>query len=71
MPGSRRTGRGPFPTILNEMNPEGYWVKAGPGYGPKYYSTVWSLILLGQLGASIECLTRASSAPASTCASTR
>jgi hypothetical protein len=31
---------------------EGYWVKAGPGYNPKYQSTVWSMILLTQLGAS-------------------
>jgi hypothetical protein len=45
--------QGPIPTILNEMNPEGYWVKATPGYGPKYYSGVWSLIMLGQLGASL------------------
>jgi hypothetical protein len=35
------------------MQPEGYWVKAGPGYNPKYRSTVWSMILLAQLGASI------------------
>jgi hypothetical protein len=45
--------QGPIPTILNEMNPQGYWVKATPGYGPKYYSAVWSLIMLGQLGASM------------------
>ncbi len=45
--------QGPIPVILNEMNPEGYWVKATPGYGPKYYSAVWSLIMLGQLGASM------------------
>jgi len=36
------------------MEPEGYWVKPGPGYSPKYKSIVWSLISLGQLGASIE-----------------
>jgi hypothetical protein len=47
--------QGPIPAVLNEMNPEGYWVKAGPGYSPKYFGTVWSLILLGQLGASIKC----------------
>ncbi|HSQ17753.1 MAG TPA: hypothetical protein VLM83_08660 [Anaerolineales bacterium] len=47
--------QGAIATVLNEMNPEGYWVKAGPGYGPKYHSTVWAMILLGQLGASIEC----------------
>ena len=45
--------QGSIPTILNEMDPQGYWVKATPGYGPKYYSAVWSLIMLGQLGASV------------------
>ncbi|MBP1693370.1 MAG: Nitrogenase subunit NifH (ATPase)-like protein [Chloroflexi bacterium] len=44
--------QGPIARILAEMQPEGYWSKPGPGYSPKYYSTVWSLILLGQLGAS-------------------
>ena len=34
------------------MEAEGYWVKPGPGYNPKYRSTVWALILLAQLGAS-------------------
>lgn len=43
---------GPIATILAEMNPEGYWVKPGPGYNPKYRSSVWSVILLAQLGAS-------------------
>jgi len=46
--------QGPIAHILNKMEPEGYWVKAGPGYGPKYKSTVWSLILLAQLGADIH-----------------
>ena len=44
--------RGPIAAILREMNPEGYWAEPGAGYMPKYYSTVWSLILLSQLGAS-------------------
>jgi hypothetical protein len=44
---------GPIPTILKHMNPEGYWVRAGAGYNPKYRSTDWSLIMLAQLGASI------------------
>jgi len=43
---------GPIATILNEMEEPGYWVEPGPGYNPKYYSTVWSIIALGQLGAS-------------------
>jgi hypothetical protein len=45
---------GPIATILENMNPEGWWVKPGPGYLPKCRSTVWSLILLSQLGASIN-----------------
>jgi hypothetical protein len=36
------------------MNPAGYWVKPGPGYGPKLLSIVWSLISLAELGASID-----------------
>lgn len=45
---------GPISIILNEMNETGYWVESGPGYNPKYRSTVWAIILLGQLGASID-----------------
>jgi hypothetical protein len=45
---------GPIAAILKKMQPEGYWSKPGPGYNPKYFSTVWSLILLGQLGARVE-----------------
>ena len=44
----------PIARALAHMNPEGWWVKPGPGYGPKYKSTVWSLTLLGQLGASVQ-----------------
>ncbi len=44
---------GPIAAILNEMESEGYWIKPGAGYNPKYRATVWSLILLAQLGASI------------------
>lgn len=43
---------GPIATVLAAMDDEGYWVQPGPGYGPKYRSTVWAMILLGQLGAS-------------------
>ena len=42
---------GPIPTILDAMNPEGYWVQPGPGYYPKYKGTVWQLIFLAQMGA--------------------
>lgn len=45
--------RGPIATILDEMDEAGYWVEPGPGYNPKYRSTVWSVILLAQLGASV------------------
>jgi hypothetical protein len=45
---------GPIAKILEEMEAPGYWVKPGPGYNPKYRSTVWALILLAQLGASVE-----------------
>lgn len=44
--------KGPIAAILAEMQPEGYWVEPGPGYYPKYRGTVWSVILLAQLGAS-------------------
>ena len=43
---------GPIAEVLSNMDEEGYWVKAGPGYNPKYRSTVWSMILLAQLGTS-------------------
>ena len=42
---------GPVPAILAEQHTDGYWVKPGPGYNPKYRSTVWSVIFLAQLGA--------------------
>lgn len=45
---------GPIATILDAMESEGYWAKPGAGYNPKYRATVWSLIMLSQLGASIE-----------------
>ncbi|MBL7163958.1 MAG: nitrogen fixation protein NifH [Anaerolineales bacterium] len=43
---------GSIAAILDEMDDEGYWAEPGPGYNPKYRATVWSLILLAQLGAS-------------------
>jgi hypothetical protein len=45
---------GPIMNILSEMDANGYWVKSGPGYNPKYRSTVWSVIMLAQLGADID-----------------
>jgi hypothetical protein len=45
---------GPIAEVLAKMEPEGYWVQPGPGYYPKYTGTVWSIILLSQLGAAVE-----------------
>ncbi len=45
---------GPIATLLDAMNPEGYWVVTGPGYNPKYRSSVWTMMMLAQLGASVE-----------------
>jgi hypothetical protein len=42
---------GPIAQILDEMEDEGYWVRAGAGYNPKYRSAVWSLLMLAQMGA--------------------
>ncbi len=41
----------PIAAILNAQEPEGFWVKPGAGYSPKYRATVWQLIFLDQLGA--------------------
>lgn len=46
--------KGEIAGILKAMHPEGYWERPGPGYGPKYRSTVWALILLAQLGADAK-----------------
>jgi hypothetical protein len=46
--------KGPIATVLSEMDKTGFWSQPGPGYNPKYRSTVWSLIMLAQLGASVE-----------------
>lgn len=43
--------QGYIATILDHMEPEGYWVVRGAGYNPKYSSTDWSIVLLAQLGA--------------------
>jgi hypothetical protein len=41
----------PIAAFLAAQNTEGWWGKPGAGYGPKYSSTVWSLISLDQMGA--------------------
>ncbi|MFC1905683.1 nitrogen fixation protein NifH [Chloroflexota bacterium] len=45
---------GPIAQVLSKMEKEGYWEQPGAGYYPKYTGTVWSIILLAQLGASIK-----------------
>jgi len=45
---------GHIATILAEMKEAGFWSQPGPGYNPKYWSTVWSVIMLAQLGASVK-----------------
>ncbi len=48
----RNTSRvSPVKDILEEQKSEGYWVESGPGYLPKYRSTLWQVIFLGQFGA--------------------
>ena len=42
---------GPVPAILDAQYPDGYWIKPGPIYSPKYRGTVWQVIFLAQLGA--------------------
>ncbi|HYW26015.1 MAG TPA: hypothetical protein VE953_17715 [Terriglobales bacterium] len=41
----------PIASTLAAQHPDGYWVKPGSGYGPKYTGTVWSLMFLDQAGA--------------------
>jgi hypothetical protein len=55
---------GPIADVLVQMQPDGYWEKPGPGYNPKYTGTVWSIILLSQLGAREEIDKRISAAVA-------
>ncbi len=45
---------GPIAQVLARMEAGGYWVRPGAGYYPTYTGTVWSVILLAQLGASVE-----------------
>lgn len=42
---------GPVPAILEHQDTEGWWDRPGRGYAAKYFSTVWSMIFLAQLGA--------------------
>ena len=40
-----------MPAILAAQHEDGYWVKPGTGYRPKYQGTVWQLMFLAQLAA--------------------
>lgn len=40
--------------ILSHMDKTGFWIKPGAGYYPKYTGSVWSLIMLAQLGADLH-----------------
>ena len=46
--------KGPIAMVLAKMAGAGFWAEPGPGYNPKYRSSVWSIILLAQLGASVD-----------------
>ncbi len=47
--------QGPIAEILAHMQEVGYWSEPSPGYLPKYWSTVWSIIVtLAQLGDSVH-----------------
>ena len=41
----------PIAAILAAQSPEGWWVRPGNGYQPKYTSTVWQVMFLDQMGA--------------------
>lgn len=45
---------GPVPAILDAQYPDGYWVKPGAGYSPKYRATVWQILFLAELGADLS-----------------
>jgi hypothetical protein len=42
----------PVTEILDAQYPQGYWIKPGQGYSPKYRATVWQLMFLADLGAT-------------------
>lgn len=41
----------PIAATLAAQHDDGFWVRPGSGYAPKYTGTVWSLMFLDQLGA--------------------
>ena len=46
--------RGPIAEVLSKMDKEGFWAQPGAGYFPMYTGTLWAVILLAQLGATID-----------------
>ena len=42
----------PVRGILEAQYPQGYWVKPGRGYSPKFRGSVWQLMFLADLGAT-------------------
>jgi hypothetical protein len=60
--GKQAHENGPIAVVLSNMKKEGYWEKAGAGYYPKYTGTVWSVLLLAQLGAFVKADSRISAA---------
>jgi hypothetical protein len=44
----------PIAAILAAQDPAGFWARPGPGYNPKYASTVWSVMFLDQMGADSD-----------------
>jgi hypothetical protein len=45
---------GPIATILDNMNPEGWWVHPSAVYHPKCTGTSWSILTLAQMGGSFQ-----------------
>jgi hypothetical protein len=45
---------GPIATILENMNPEGWWIHPGVVYSPKMLGTSWAILALTQMGGSME-----------------
>ncbi len=41
----------PVQKILAAQEADGYWVKPGHGYSPKYQATAWQILFLAELGA--------------------
>lgn len=51
---ARAHREGPIAVVLDNMNPEGWWVHPGYVYTPKTTGTSWSILALAQMGGSLE-----------------